>query len=73
MHGTVIYKRRNIVKEAKRLHLDFGRTPNLKEAADETPIPKAKHIVFDDDGNPEELESEQSGLKIAVSEVKIHL
>ncbi|XP_059145451.1 trimethylguanosine synthase-like [Physella acuta] len=68
VHGTVIYKRRNIVKEAKRLHLDFGRTPNLREEDDETPIPKAKHIVFDDDGNPQELESERSGLKIAVSE-----
>ncbi|CAL1529499.1 unnamed protein product [Lymnaea stagnalis] len=65
IHGSVIYKRRNIVKEAKRLHLDFGRTPHLGPKGDEdVTIAKAKHVVFDDDGNPQEVKKETSTLNI---------
>ncbi|KAK0068702.1 trimethylguanosine synthase [Biomphalaria pfeifferi] len=56
VHGSVIYKRKNIVKEAKRLQLDYGK----QGSAGPCDLPKSRHIVFDDDGVPHDAETGQS-------------
>ncbi|GFS17258.1 trimethylguanosine synthase-like [Elysia marginata] len=65
-HGSVIYKRKNIVKEAKRLHLDFGKNQASHPEAEEKQL-KAKptHIIFDDDDNAIEVESVSDNLKLS--------
>ncbi|KAH9498364.1 hypothetical protein Btru_008095 [Bulinus truncatus] len=55
VHGSVVYKRRNIVKESKRLQLDYGRQPSAAPKE----VSKSKHIIFDDDGQPQDFETEQ--------------
>ncbi|RUS90338.1 hypothetical protein EGW08_001936 [Elysia chlorotica] len=65
-HGSVIYKRKNILKEAKRLHLDFGRNPTSHaEAAENEQKHKPTHIVFDEEDNPIDVERKSEILKLS--------
>ncbi|BFY99399.1 hypothetical protein BsWGS_02439 [Bradybaena similaris] len=64
VHGTVTYKRKNILKEAKRMHLDFTKSSLRDEEADDSDVLKARHIIFDDDGKPHDASSETSVLNI---------
>ncbi|CAG5131576.1 unnamed protein product [Candidula unifasciata] len=92
VHGTVIYKRKNILKEAKRLRLDLGKNSSQDQETEfpeiqileqetevldvhtpgqKTKVPdvlKAKHIVFDDDGNPHDASAEASTLEINIED-----
>ncbi|GFO03286.1 trimethylguanosine synthase-like [Plakobranchus ocellatus] len=65
-HGSVVYKRKNILKEAKRLHLDFGKSQKLQQEPLEKRLQdKPTHIIFDDDDNPVEVENSSADLRLS--------
>uniref|UniRef100_A0A2C9M2F9 Trimethylguanosine synthase n=1 Tax=Biomphalaria glabrata TaxID=6526 RepID=A0A2C9M2F9_BIOGL len=70
VHGSVIYKRKNIVKEAKRLQLDYGK----QGSAGPCDLPKSRHIVFDDDGVPHDAETGQkSWFSVTPESIAAHI
>ena len=56
------------MKEAKRLHLDFGRNPKADvelEVSERQFKEKPTHIIFDDDDNPTVVERAPANLKLS--------